>query len=207
MVDERHLIFHCYDGSFLMSTSLHNENMFPSLYLDPYGIKLVIDEWSSFGDLQGIAFQHSMKWKYRNLIWEDGILHWRDTNFEHDDRHSPLVGWVMLMSKRLGSHLQIYDTGQQEARLHWLLLKEFGYHVTHSISRSMLVDGTWHNTCIIWQQVVWVHCVDMTLFMSIFMFSPHDLYDGGVRRQQELLLLWLLLGEYGLNLSHTLQDV
>ena len=67
--------------------------------------------------------------------------------------------------------------------------------------------GTWHGTCIIWKQVFWVHCDDMEFFMSIIMFSPHDLYDGGVRRQQELLLLWLLLGEYGLNFSHTLHDI
>ena len=75
MVDEKHLIFHCYDGSFLMSTSLLNEKILPSVYLDPYGVNLVINEWSSFGDLQEIAFQHPMKCKDKNLIWEDGILH------------------------------------------------------------------------------------------------------------------------------------
>ena len=39
------------------------------------------------------------------------------------------------------------------------------------------------------------------------MFSPHDLYDGGMRRQQKLLLLWLFLGEQGQICSHTLHDV
>ena len=52
-----------------------------------------------------------------------------------------------------------------------------------------------------------MHCVDMTLFMSIIIYSPHDLYDGGVREQQELLLLWLLLGEYGQIFFHTWQDI
>ena len=111
MVDERHLISHYYDGYFLMGTSQLNENIFPSIYLDPYGSNMVIDEWSSYEDLQEISFQRPMKCKDRNLIWENGILHWRDASVGHDDRHSPLVGWVMLMSKRLESHFQIYDTG------------------------------------------------------------------------------------------------
>ena len=79
MVDGEHLmmddIFHYYDGYFLMSTSHLNENFFPTSYLDHYGVNLVIDEWSSFGDLQEIAFQRPMKCKDRNLIWEDGILY------------------------------------------------------------------------------------------------------------------------------------
>ena len=77
--------------------------------------------------------------------------------------------------------MQIYEIGQHEARLRWLLLKEFGQHVTYPTPKGMLVDGTWHGIRIVWQQVFWVHCVDMTSFMSIIMFSPHDLYDGGVR--------------------------
>ena len=50
IVDGGHLmmndIFHYYDGSFLMGTSLLKEKILPSVYLDPYGINLVIDEWS-----------------------------------------------------------------------------------------------------------------------------------------------------------------
>ena len=123
-----------------------------------------------------------MKCRDSGLDWVNGILHWRDTYFGHDDRHSPFFGWVMLMNKRLESHLQIYDTGQQEARLRWLLLKEFGRHVTYPISKGMLVVGTWHGTCIIWKQGVWLQWVDVTFFMSIIMFSLHGLYDGDVRR-------------------------
>ena len=113
----------------------------------------------------------------------------------------------MLMSKSLEHHLHIYDTRQQEARLRWLLVKEFGHPVPHSISKSWLVDEPWHGTCIIWQQGVWMYWGDVIFFISIIMFLSHDFYDGGVRRQQELLLLWLLLGEYGLYFSHTLQHV
>ena len=89
-------------------------------------------------------------------------------------------GWWMV-TKGLVSHLHVYDTGQQEAWLRWLLLKEFGHHVTYPSSKGMLVEETWQDTCIIWQQGVWVHCVDMIFFMSISIFSPHDFYDGGVR--------------------------
>ena len=51
MVDERHIILHYYDGSFLISTSQLNEKAFPSAYLHPYGFNMVIDEWFSLGDL------------------------------------------------------------------------------------------------------------------------------------------------------------
>ena len=112
-----------------------------------------------------------------------------------------------MVSKRFVSHLHIYYMGQQEAWLHWLLLKEFGHHVTYPSSKGMLVGEIWHGTRIIWQQGVWVHYVAITFFMSIIIFSPHDLYDGGVKGKQELLLLWLLLGEYGQNFSHTFQDI
>ena len=78
---------------------------------------MVMDEWSSCGDLQEFSLQHLMKCKDSYQIWEDGIIHWLDTKLEHDRRHPQLDGWVRLMSKGLVSHLQIYDTGQQEA---WL---------------------------------------------------------------------------------------
>ena len=43
--------------------------------------------------------------------------------------------------------------------------------------------------------------------MSINMLLLHDLHHDDVRWQQESLLLWLLLREYGLNYSHTLHDI
>ena len=51
-----------------------------------------------------------------------------------------------------------------------------------------------------------MHGVGM-IFISFIMFSSHDLYDQGVRRQQELFFLGLLLGEHGHIFSHTLHDV
>ena len=52
-----------------------------------------------------------------------------------------------------------------------------------------------------------MNCVDLTIFISILMFSSHGLYDGSMGRQQKLFLLWLYLGEQGHNFSHTLHDV
>ena len=43
--------------------------------------------------------------------------------------------------------------------------------------------------------------------MSMSMLLLHGLHDDDVRLQQESLLLWLFLGEYGLTFSHTLHDV
>ena len=100
----------------------------------------------------------------------------------------------MLMRKRLESHLKIYDTGQQEARLCWLLLKEFGHYMTHSISKSWLVDEPWHGTCIIGKKGVWMYWGDVIYFISNIMLLLHSLYGDDVGRKQELLLLWKFLG-------------
>ena len=89
-------ISHVCVGYFLLSPTHHDGMFFPTTYLDPYGINFFIEE---------IEFQYPMKCKDINLIWEDGILHWRYATFGHDDRHSPWVGWVILMSKRLRNHL------------------------------------------------------------------------------------------------------
>ena len=43
--------------------------------------------------------------------------------------------------------------------------------------------------------------------MSTIMLFLYGLYGDGVGRQQELLFLWKLSGEYGLIFSHTLHDV
>ena len=52
-----------------------------------------------------------------------------------------------------------------------------------------------------------MHCVDMIFFISVIIFSSHDLYDGGMRRQQKLLLIWFLLEEQGKIFSLSLHDV
>ena len=48
---------------------------------------------------------------------------------------------------------------------------------------------------------------DVISFMSTIILLLHILYDDGVGRQQEFLLLLKFLGEYGLNFSHTFHDV
>ena len=115
--------------------------------------------------------------------------------------------WVWMVRKRLESYLKIYDTRQQEAWLRWLLLKEFGHHVTYPLSKGMWVEAVWKDTCIIGQQEVWMHYDDMKFFISIIIFSSHDLYDEGMGKKQKLLLLGLLLGEHGKIFSHTLHGV
>ena len=157
---------------------------------------MVIDEWSSCGYIQEVALQHPMKCKDSDQIWEDGILHEVDTNLEHDGRRHPhLDEWVWMVSKGLVSHLQIYETRQYEAWPCWLLLKEFGHYVTYPFSKGMLWFEAFHGTHMIWQHNIWFYG---EFYKSIIMMLLHDLYDDGVRRQQELMLLWKLLGEYGL---------
>ena len=73
--------------------------------------------------------------------------------------------------------------------MRWLLLKEFR---RHSLSKGM-----WQDTCIMEQQGVWTHCVDIIFFMSITMFSLHDLDDGSIERHQKILLLGKFLREQG----------
>ena len=86
--------------------------------------------------------------------------------------------------------------------MHWLLLKEFGHLETYPLSKGMREEGVWQDTCIIGKQGVWMHFDDM-----IIMSSPHDLYDGGMRRHQKNLFLWGTLGEQGQIFSHILHDV
>ena len=73
-----------------------------------------------------------------------------------------MIEWIWLMSKELGDYLQIYDTGQQEAWLCWLLLKEFGHRLANTLPKSKRMD-----TYIIEQHKVWMHGVDMILISFI----------------------------------------
>ena len=91
-----------------------------------------------------------MKCKESDQIWGDGILHWNDNKVEHGRRQPHLDGWVRMMRKGLVSHLQIYDTGQQEASFPWLLLRDFGHHLTYPMTIGVLLFGTWHGTHIMW---------------------------------------------------------
>ena len=46
---------------------------------------------------------------------------------------------------------------------------------------------------------------DMTFHMSIIMLLLHCLHEN-VKKQQDILLLWLILGEFGLTYSHSLHN-
>ena len=125
---------------------------------------------------------------------------------EDGRRHPQVVEWMWLESKKLVGYLQIYDTGQHEAWLHWLLLKEFVHLERYPLSKGMKEDEVWQDTCIIGQQRVWMHGVDLT-FISFIMSSSHELYDESMRRQKTLLLLGLFLREKRKIFSHMLYDV
>ena len=94
-------ISHACVGNSLIPTH-HDGRFLPTTYLGPYGIKLILEK---------NAFQHPMKCKDKNLIWEDGSPHGRSTKMENGRRHPQMVEWMWMESKKLVSYLQIYDTG------------------------------------------------------------------------------------------------
>ena len=60
----------------------------------------------------------------------------------------------------------------------------------------------WHSTLMICDNGVFLYWASMTFYMSFGMLLLfHDSHDG-VKRQQDLLLLWFLLGEFGLSILH-----
>ena len=124
-------ISHVCVGHFLSPTH-HDGRFFPTTYLGPYGINLILEK---------ISFQYPMKCKDKNLIWEDGSPHGRSTKMEDGRIHPQMIEWMWMESKRLVSHLKIYDTGQQEDKMCWLLFYEpytsrwdvFSYHLFGSL--------------------------------------------------------------------------
>ena len=77
----------------------HDGNFFPTTYLDPHGVKLILGK---------ISFQGHMK--FRNLICDDGSPHGRSTKMKSGRNHPQLVEWIWMGSKEQVSYLQIYDT-------------------------------------------------------------------------------------------------
>ena len=102
-----------------LSHTHHDWRFFPTTYLGLDRVSLILEK---------NAFQHPMKCKDKNFIWEHGSPHGRSTKMKRRGRHPQLIELMWLMRKQMGGYLQIYDTGQQEAWLRWLLLKEFGHH-------------------------------------------------------------------------------
>ena len=68
--------------------------------------------------------------------------------------------------------------------------------------------GRKYNSHMMWHQGACLYYVDVTSHMSITILLLHDLHHDNARRQQESLLLWLLLGEYAKMIySHALHDI
>ena len=126
-----------------MSVVPLSNDVFPLAHLDPFGFKRIIDERYSLGDLQGVTSQLPMRCKEKDLLWEIGNLHWEDTKGEHDLRHPHLDQWGWMESKRLVSHLQIYDIGQQALAT---LERFFPSHDISYVKWCVMVwDIAWHS--------------------------------------------------------------
>ena len=113
-----------------------SEEALPLSPLDLDGFKMAMDLRSSLRYLQENAFQHFMACREEELVVEDDSPHGKNSKVKNDRRHPHGVEWMWGKSERLVSHLQIYDTGQQEAKLRWLLLREFGHHGTYPFPRE-----------------------------------------------------------------------
>ena len=117
MVDGRHLEMRNI-LSFLyeilpMSISQLKERLLPTTDPEPHWFWKAMDEKKvSLRDLTRGALQHFMKCKVLHQFGEDGILQWEDTIFMQYIIHHPHWDeWVIMVSKGLQDHLQIYDMG------------------------------------------------------------------------------------------------
>ena len=107
-----------------------------------------------------------------------------------------------MEGKRLVRHLHIYDIGQQEAKLRWLLRREFGHHETCPFLKGMRMEGAWQDTFIMRQQGVWMHYDD-----RVILFPPYMMSDGGMKGQQGYFLLQRIGREKEKNCSPTWHSV
>ena len=57
-----------------------------------------------------------------------------------------------------------------------------------------------------YQLETFFYCIFLPCIADVFLFKG-SLYEGEMRQQQKFLLLWLHLGEYGKNSSHTFHDI
>ena len=85
-------------------------------------------------------------------------------------------------------------------------LRDFGHHMTSPMFMCLVLFGIWHNTLMMCDNGVFLYWADMTFHMSFNMLPLlHDSHDD-VKRQQEILFLWLLLGDFGPTYSPTFHD-
>ena len=71
---------------------------------------------------------------------------------------------MWMGSKSLLNHLKVYETGQQEAMLRWLLLREFVQAMTCPFPWGEKRKEDWQDTFIMGQQGVWMHYDGMVIF-------------------------------------------
>ena len=85
----------------------------------------------------------------------------------------------------------------------YLLVFLFGMYL---MLMYVLGFGRNYNSHMMWHTGACLYYFNETSHMSISLLLLHDLHHDNARRHQESLLIWLLLGEYGLNYSHILHD-
>ena len=90
---------------------------------------------------------------------------------------------------------------QKKACSFWFHLREIGHHMTSPMSMCFVLGKAWHDILMMCIDYVSLYWADVTFHMSISMFLLHDAHEGE-RKQQNLLFLWLLLGDFGLSILH-----
>ena len=88
-----------------------SEGALPLSPLDLDGFKMAMDMRYFLRDIQENEFQHFMTRKEEELVVENDSPHGKNAEVNNERRHPHGVEWMWGKSKRLVSHLQIYDTG------------------------------------------------------------------------------------------------
>ena len=73
--------------------------------------------------------------------------------------------------------------------------------MTSPMSMCLVLGRDWHDALMMCINGVNFYWADVTFHMSIIMFLLHDAHQEE-RKQQDLLFLWLLLGDFGLSILH-----
>ena len=94
-----------------------------------------------------------------------------------------------------------YGIQQEKACSLWLTMREFDHHMTSPMSMCFELCKTWYGTLMMCINGAYLYWDDMKFHMPMIMSLLHDAH-GEERGQQDLLLLWLLLGEFGLSILH-----
>ena len=90
---------------------------------------------------------------------------------------------------------------QKKACSLWFHLREIGHHMTSPMSMCFVLGKSWHNALLMCIDDVSLYWADLTFHIPISMFFLHDAHEEE-RKQQDLLLLWFLLGDFFLSILH-----